>query len=452
MNRYKRSEKAQAIYIVALGLVMLMGLTALAIDGGAIYAERRRAYNAADTSALTGALTIAEAGGGDPYAAASAMSQAEADAIARAVANQYDNSDPDVTVTATATGPFSDEGVYYFVEVEITSALPTNFAHLVYGGPLVTTVKAVARARPAQNIATGFAVFANSESSCDAIFVHGNTDKDIKGGTVRSNSTGNGGACAGGKVSGTSALVSVQPSPPYDISSVGSWDISGSPTWGPQGPPTSGAQQTSFPPIPIPDCSGLPNRGSVTVNGNQTIYPGVYGSIRVNTGTLTLSPVDESGNPGLYCIFGSAGFSSTGGLIEGGDSNAAAGQGVTIYLRDGSFDIGGNTIVHLYAPTNLIDNAGQQWGGMLIYMDEANDGLVRINGGTTTEYRGTIYAPGPPNPPSQPKCSILGTGDAIGVNSQIICYTVELGGNAILDLYYENDQNFTLPASIDLLE
>jgi hypothetical protein len=70
---YKRAfypERGQGIVVIALILVALLAITALAIDGGLTYAQRRRAQNAADAGALAGARVMCSAGGGDPVAAA----------------------------------------------------------------------------------------------------------------------------------------------------------------------------------------------------------------------------------------------------------------------------------------------------------------------------------------------------------------------------------------------
>lgn len=60
LTRKWRSEQAhgQTLVYVALAMVALLSFVALAIDGGHIYAERRRMQNAADAGALAGAYEI----------------------------------------------------------------------------------------------------------------------------------------------------------------------------------------------------------------------------------------------------------------------------------------------------------------------------------------------------------------------------------------------------------
>lgn len=52
-------DRGQALVIVALAMVVLIGFLALAIDAGNAYAQRRRMQNAADAGALAGARALA---------------------------------------------------------------------------------------------------------------------------------------------------------------------------------------------------------------------------------------------------------------------------------------------------------------------------------------------------------------------------------------------------------
>src|SRR4051794_26411610 len=53
-----RNRSGAILPLVAVTLVAMMGVTALAIDGGAIQQHRRLAQNAADAGALAGAQEI----------------------------------------------------------------------------------------------------------------------------------------------------------------------------------------------------------------------------------------------------------------------------------------------------------------------------------------------------------------------------------------------------------
>ncbi|MFO3797605.1 MAG: pilus assembly protein TadG-related protein, partial [Anaerolineales bacterium] len=65
----KQFEKSQALLLIALAMLALLGLTAIAIDGGNVYRDRRHAQNAADTAALAAALAIVKNNAGWEQAA-----------------------------------------------------------------------------------------------------------------------------------------------------------------------------------------------------------------------------------------------------------------------------------------------------------------------------------------------------------------------------------------------
>ncbi len=435
MRKHHKSESGQAIFLIAFGLVALLGMTSLAIDGGRVYSDRRKAQNTADTSAFAGALLIAQSNSGDPYNLPGSTENAvEAAAKARAISNGYDDSDPAVDVDVDISGPHTDNGIYYLVRVEITSEIETTFAHLVYDGKLKNTVYAIAKARPQQNVGYGFAMFGTSLNGCKTIWFAGNNNTTITGGGILSNSSASAGNCPSMQRNG-SGNVNVSGG---TIGTAGSFKEIGSGSINPSVDTMLGQQEIPF--IQPPDCGGLLDQGEInlTGSGTTTIDPGIYGKIKVGANHNLVM------NPGMYCITGSTGFTGTGGDISG--------NGVLIYLVDGDFNLGGNTKVKLFASTNLIDASGQQWAGMLIYMDINNDGQIVLTGSSGTKYRGTIYAAGPANPESKPKCIVEGGAGQIGISSQIICYSIKLTGNANINLKYNAAQNFQLPASLGLQE
>ncbi len=59
MNR-RRESSGQALAILALSVALILGATAVVIDGGNAFAQHRGAQNAADAAALAGAVVIAE--------------------------------------------------------------------------------------------------------------------------------------------------------------------------------------------------------------------------------------------------------------------------------------------------------------------------------------------------------------------------------------------------------
>ena len=144
-------------------------------------------------------------------------------------------------------------------------------------------------------------------------------------------------------------------------------------------------------------------------------------------------------NSGMYCLYGTKGFTGTGGSITG--------TGVMIYMQDGGFNLGGNSLVALAAeasPGMLVDPAQNDWMGMLVYIDPSNSDAVKLTGTTGTTYTGTFYA-------ASSDCTINGTGDDIGLlRTQIMCNTIKVTGTAQLTIEYDEDEVYSLPPAIDL--
>ena len=94
---FRTKARGQALVIVALAIVGLAGIAGLVIDGGNAFLDRRTAQNAADTAALTAAVTRVR--GGENMVAAALSSAAE---------NGYDNNGTTNTVeihTPPISGP-----------------------------------------------------------------------------------------------------------------------------------------------------------------------------------------------------------------------------------------------------------------------------------------------------------------------------------------------------------
>lgn len=436
MKSKLRSETGQVFAILVLVLAGLIGFTALAIDGGMVYSERRRAQNAADSGVLAAALAKIQS------------QNLHTAALNRTTSNGYESSwgpcDPagaDCTLgtgsrwTVEVTNPprvgdFAGDPDY--IRVVIRTEVETAFAHMFFKDELRTTVEAVSRVWPVQNIVPGYALYGATKTECKGVWFAGTGDTSITGGSVFSNSDADSVSCESGVVDGTGDIT-VGPAP-ANIQVVGGFDLGGSGSVSPM-PVDEGVPQDNLRPMPAPDCSGLPDFGTKSVNAgkSETLDPGRYSSISFKAGaSVTL-------NPGMYCIYGSKGFTGNGGSIGG--------SGIMIYLQDGGFDLGGNSLVALTAEDDsgvLVDPSDNDWRGMLVYVDPNNSNPVTLTGNTGTSYTGTVFA-------ASSDCTINGTGDNIGLlSSQIICNTVKITGTALVNIDYNPDQAYSLPPAIDL--
>jgi hypothetical protein len=83
--------------------------------------------------------------------------------------------------------------------------------------------------------------------------------------------------------------------------------------------------------------------------------------------------------------------------------------------------------------------------GLLIYLAEDNTGLVKLRGNTDSVFVGTVYAP-------DGRIDIAGASDmpAAEFNTQLIAQDVEIGGNAFVDVNFDQDTNYLMPTNLEL--
>ncbi len=134
----KSQEKGQALILVALAAIGLVGFAALAIDGSMKFSDQRHAQNAADSAALAAALAATRNEAINPVA------------LAVATTNGYDGGDMnDVTVTAedipAGSGGCPGGAPGTEITVDIESHVKTTFARIVGWNELKNNVTATSR-------------------------------------------------------------------------------------------------------------------------------------------------------------------------------------------------------------------------------------------------------------------------------------------------------------------
>lgn len=412
--KIKSTEKGQAIILIVFAIVGLIGMSALAIDGGNAYIDSRRAETAASAAALTAALTRIE--GGDWRAAA----------LATAMANGYNNDGVTNTVelnTPPLSGPFVGNSEY--IEVIITSHLRTYFG-VVVGIPYITNISnVVSQSKPAVlgEMFPGYALVSLApRSECDrriGFWVHSEATLNLEGGGLFVNS--NNPECA--FISFGSGGVRVRDA--SRISVVGGARV--------QKPQliTPFPMDTGIAPIPYPPAYKEPRLGC----GSK------IAEVDEETGTMSSGNWDgEEVFPpegvqfldgGIYCIQGDF-------ILDG--IRTLQGNNVVIIMEDGDLKIGGNVTVDLSAP-----KAGPN-EGLLIYMPIQNAGTIALNGNDDSKYMGTIYAP-------RADIRINGLNNLRGgaYHSQIIGYYIEVDGTDNIYIKYKDEQNYdtyTMPEVI----
>ncbi|HCK64681.1 MAG TPA: hypothetical protein DHW49_00315 [Anaerolineae bacterium] len=406
---FKRpSEKGQAIVIIIFVIVGLIGTSALAIDGTNAYTDSRRAETAASAAALTAALTRIE--GGDWRAAA----------LTTAAANGYNNDGETNMVelnTPPLSGPYAGNAEY--IEVIITSRLQTYFANVI-GIPYITNVvSAVSQSKPAVmgEMFPGYALVSLApRSECEVIsgsrrpafWVHSEATINLEGGGLFVNS--NNPNCA--FISFGSGSVRVRDDSSR-ITVVGGADIQKPQLITPY-PIHTGAPYIPYPPPYIMPRVGC---GSKIAEYDELIATMTSGNWGEDIFPAEGARFLESG---IYCIDGDF-------VLEAGQS--LQGSNVVLVV-EGDIKINGNAFVDISAPT------GGQFQGLLIYMPIENNGILVLNGGAGSSYRGTILAPGA-------DVRINGLDALEGTyHSQIIGYFIEVDGTDNIYIKYKDEQNY----------
>ncbi len=178
----KNKPKGQAIIIVALAMVGLLGIVAMAVDGSMIYSDRRELQSAADNAAMSAAAAAATSMDGnainyqsficassdpdkaDEVAAVQAAETAALDAaISRTGTYGYpididlsDHNGVNITCRIIVNAGLVER--YLDVRVEITHESKTGFTRFILPTGVANTVEAVARVQPRRSLSMGNAI------------------------------------------------------------------------------------------------------------------------------------------------------------------------------------------------------------------------------------------------------------------------------------------------------
>lgn len=451
------AQKGQILVIFVFALTVLLGFTALAIDGGMIFADRRYSQSVADTAVLAagGAASAFMEDSAHPVTWKTftcnntavnpgATGAALTAAISRAAANG-------VTL---GSGIVNNQGIifnlycqpipgtrimnrYLEITVMVTSDVSTNFLHLFYNGPVKNTVTAKIRLKPRTELAFGNAIVSLSNTcgtsgpNQGGITFDGTTNVTINQGGVFSNS------CLG-----ANGHVSVTADENAGINYVTT--ASGGGTLSPPATQVDTQLTVEFDP---PTCLST-NYGSST-SGNRTLSPGTYSKITVgnNENVVML--------PGLYCLTGP--FTVTGGTVNDPARLAAAialtpepwpnpANAVTIFMRgtNNTFSVtGGN--VYLSAPVDQ-NKRNNALVSILIYMEDNNVGDVTLVGNSISEYTGIIYAP-------KQTISVSGAaGENPTFNTQLIGNNVKISGTSNITINYQVSPSNSKAPQLDMTQ
>jgi Flp pilus assembly protein TadG len=384
--------------MIVLAMVGLAGMAGLVIDGGNLFLDRRNAQNAADSAALSAALTRVR--GGQDMTAAALISAAQ---------NGYDNNGTSNTVEVhnpPIDGP--NAGKVEYVQVVIVSRVKTYFARVVGWSELTNKVEAVARTKTPEirQILDGQAVISLAPTSdCNnrkSFWVHGEATLDITGGGVFVNSNNN--QCA--FIQQGSGSIRINDN--HLINVVGAASIQKPQLLTPG--VSVGAVPLSYPPpffMPRVGCS----EEAVVSEDGTSMSPGDWSEEFPPPGVTHL----ESG---VYCL--------NNGMHITSDLD---GSNVVFKVEDGEVRFSSGANIRLNAPNN------GDLAGLLLYLPMDNNSKVVLNGGAESNIKGTILAPAS-------AIHINGNDSTAGFKSQIIGYTIDVNGNSNVVINYIDEQNY----------
>jgi hypothetical protein len=442
MKPKKLNQRGQALVMIALAIVGLAGFTALAIDGGNVFSDRRHSQNASDAASLAAALAI---------------TRNETDwrdlGYQRAVDNGYDPSDGvtaiDVymcnelpqtvsgfTLTCDGKGLPAGADPAEYVYVHIKSRVKLFFAPIIGWKEVINHTDAVARAKKEEETAwfPGYAIV-STMTDCPSHYPHdpftvtGNSGTTIVDAGILVNST-----CT-------------SPQPAYDQGGSSSVEtdtgvcvVGAAQYTDTIPPPTTNCNQIDVSKyvLPNPTCS---QEGKIEkINGEWWAWPGLYGS---NFNFDSIDDVTPSGTlklqKGIYCFYDGIDLNSTWTIttdLDGQGDYDSASEGVFFFVPGGDITFNGSSTINIHAIDSTIDNFPEEFVNYLIYVPPTNDATVKITGANGSQYTGTILAP-------SSYLVLNGGSGTVGLDSQLIGYSVAIEGNGTLDIHYKATSNAT---------
>ena len=382
-----RDQRGAVAIIVGISLVLILGIAALAVDGGYLYVLKNRLQVSADSAALAGASVLpvegdvrsvaVEYAGKNLPAADHGMVLADADVV-------LGNWDKDTRTFTPAGVPINAVMVTTKRAEANDNPAPLYFAKVL--GFQETDVETMAIAWPAPGEGDEFCILSLDPVSPGAIKINGTVNLDLGDCGMTTTSTNpNKSLIVNGTVDITAGSICV----------AGGVKDGGSVTYTP-GPEI--VEEGCKPPedpltdLPPPSYSGCDHTDYV-VGGSYatvTLTPGVYCGGMKFTGAHN-NITFQSG--GVFVLAG-GGMSATGG------DNTYDGTEVMFYNTNypslgydfGDVDFGGGSIVNLSAPMS------GDYAGVLFFQDPSPDGAAaniefKVAGTVTSNMDGVIYFP-----------------------------------------------------------
>ncbi|MDP1779040.1 MAG: Tad domain-containing protein, partial [Anaerolineales bacterium] len=285
----RENESGQAIIMIVFAIVGLIALTALSVDGGNAYSNRRHAQNAADTAAFAAARAKVRQ---ETWKDAALVIASENDFTDLLSDDTSSNSLVNVEVYGCEENKpeYANCGGYEgndeYIEVVITSTVDTFFAPIVGIQQVTNRVKAIAQAKPSSVDAT---LLRNAMVSLmpgckpsgwphDPFTISGNSTSIVGGSGVFINSN-----CDNALNQNGSATMNAE----FGVCVVGTSNVAPGSV---NPPPVSNCgTPLAYPPVVLPN-------PSCDTNGDGMINPSEEGTIT----QISSNPIIYTASPGYY--------------------------------------------------------------------------------------------------------------------------------------------------------
>ena len=429
-------ERGQSLIIIALAAVGLFAFTALAVDGGMVFSDRRHSQNASDTAALAAALARARGNANWEQVGLDRAQVNEYSGASGSTVEVYLCSDANATCTNLPAGAESQ-----YVQVRITSTVKLFFARIIGWQQVTNHTEAIARATlpevtpwfDGKALVSTMEGCRSSDDPYDPFTVGGNGTTIINDSGIFVNSicdpafTDNGnsnsvttdeGVCVVGGVPGQDGL-------PGSVNGIN--------------PPPDGNCGSQIDPskyqLPNPVCS---EPGSITGSGgNYEAWPGYFPT----SGNQTFPNVSPSGtlklHKGIYCLNKGISLNGTWTIttdLNNNDLHDSDSEGVFFYIPGGDVTFNGGSNMEIHAISSLVDDFPEQFLNYLIYVPPSNEATVTITGNNGSIFTGTILAP-------TAHVTLNGSGNSFSLDTQIIGYDLTITGGGYIDITYNQANN-----------
>lgn len=371
-----RKEMGQAVIMVSLGMVFLMGLLGLVVDVGYGYYSKQVAQAAADSAAIAAAVAAQSAGAScsdtvlcrSGYSCPANPDTSTNFGVGCLYATKNGASASNVTLSS-GTGAVGGATANYWVTATVRMPVPVFFSSVMGASGATAGAQATGGVVGAGG---GGCIYVLDPTKDHAMEVSGGSSFIKSDCTINVNSNKSDALTVSGGATVTADSVNV----------VGGTSISGGSTVTPNA--TTGASPASDPfvNIPAPTFSGCDQTNFTVSSATATLNPGVYCNGITITGTSNVTF-----SPGTYILNG-------GGFTSSSSGTTLTGNGVFFYNTSNGYTykpvtLSGGTSVTLSPETS------GTYQGILFFQDRSisSSSQNTISGGSTSNLSGSIYMP-----------------------------------------------------------